>query len=51
MVVCEGSVSAAAVRAAVKRMPAAARRSIAGATPAPMRSARSVSIVTSSTFG
>ena len=35
----------------VKRRPDAARRSSAGATPVPTRSARNVSIVTSSTFG
>ena len=50
MVACDGSVSGTAVRAAVKRVPAAASRSMVGATPVPTRSARNVSIVTSRTF-
>jgi len=51
IVACDGSVSGAAVRAAVKNRPDAASASIAGAVPTPTRSARSVSIVTSRTFG
>ena len=51
IVVCDGSVSGAAARAAVKRMPDAASRSTVGVMPAPTRSARNVSIVIRSTFG
>ena len=51
IVACDGSVSGAAVRAAVNRIPAAASRSSAGLMPAPSRSARQVSIVTSTMFG
>jgi hypothetical protein len=51
MAVCAGSVSGAVVRAAVNRVPRAASASIAGVSPRPTRSARSVSMVISSTFG
>src|SRR5205823_3125752 len=51
IVVGDGSVSGTAVRAFVNRTPEPARRSSAGVTPAPRRSARNVSIVTSRTLG
>src|SRR5262249_15127215 len=51
IVVWDGSVSGTAVRADVNCSEEAASRSSAGATPVPTRSARSVSMVTSRTFG
>ena len=51
IVAWDGRVSGTALRAVVKRRPRAATRSIDGVSVGPTRSARSVSIVTRSTFG
>jgi hypothetical protein len=48
---CDGSVRGAVARAFVNRTPRAATESIAGVSPRPTRSARSVSIVIRRTLG